>query len=231
MRIWIYGAPFNGKTTFASNFKGAKILSTDGNAEYLFPKEDIIPVKSATDLNNALQKLRANKPETLIIDTTEYLLDFLRFYWLERNKVEHESEIAYKGYGMLREFIWREVVNLANMCNNTIFISHEEVYVEKNKFGREVTYYTPQFDKNLKDKMMGLMSVVMRAVKISNEKNNSSYVLHIGHFDEEFGGTRLDIKETEIPNDLKAFADNFKKQDNPYVQDILKILNNDKENK
>ena len=171
MRIWIYGAPFNGKTTFASQFKGAKILSTDGNAEYLFPKEDIIRIKSAKDLNNALTTLRTNPPETLVIDTTEYLLDYLRFYFLEKNKVEHESDIAYKGYGMLRQFQWENIVNLANLANNVIFISHETVYVEKNKFGREITYYTPQFDDKLKDKMMGLMTVVMRAVKVSNEKN------------------------------------------------------------
>ena len=212
MRIWIYGAPFNGKTTFASQFKGAKILSTDGNAEYLFPKEDIIRIKSAKDLNNALTTLRTNPPETLVIDTTEYLLDYLRFYFLEKNKVEHESDIAYKGYGMLRQFQWENIVNLANLCDNVIFISHEAIYVEKNKFGREITYYTPQFDDKLKDKMMGLMSVVMRAVKISNEKNESSYMLHIAHTDEEFGGTRIPIRKTEIPNSKEDFDNNFLKK-------------------
>lgn len=209
MRIWIYGAPFNGKTTFASQFKGAKILSTDGNADYLFPKEDIIPIKDAKSLNEAMTKLRANPPETLVIDTTEYLLDYLRFYFLEKNKVEHESDIAYKGYGMLRAFQWESIVNLANMSPNVIFISHEAVYVEKNKFGREITYYTPQFDDKLKDKMMGLMTVVMRAVKVSNEKNDNSYMLHINHTDEEFGGTRVPVRKTEIPNSKEEFDKNF----------------------
>ena len=209
MRIWIYGAPFSGKTTFASQFKGAKILSTDGNAEYLFPAEDIIRVKDGNDLNNAINTLRKNPPETLVIDTTEYLLDYIRFYFLEKNKVEHESDIAYKGYGMLRQFTWEQIVKLANMCKDVIFISHEAVYVEKNKFGREITFYTPQFDDKLKDKMMGLMSVVMRAVKISNEKNDSSYMLHINHTDEEFGGTRLPVRQTEIPNNKEAFMNNF----------------------
>lgn len=209
MRIWIYGAPFNGKTTFASQFKGAKILSTDGNAEYLFPKEDIIRIKSAVDLNNALATLRKNPPETLVIDTTEYLLDYLRFYFLEKNKIEDEGDIAFKGYKMLRNFQWENIVNLANMCDNVIFISHETIYTEKNKFGREITYYTPAFDDKLKDKMMGLMTVVMRAVKSSNEKNESSYMLHIGHIDEEFGGTRIPIRQTEIENSKEAFENNF----------------------
>ena len=209
MRIWIYGAPFNGKTTFASQFKGAKILSTDGNADYLFPKEDIFRIKNAADLNNAITKLRANPPETLVVDTTEYLLDYLRFYFLEKNKIEDEGDIAYKGYKMLRSFQWSQIVSLANLCDNVIFISHEAIYTEKNKFGREITYYTPQFDDRLKDKMMGLMTVVMRAVKISSEKNENSYMLHIGHVDEEFGGTRIPIRKTEIPNSKEAFEANF----------------------
>lgn len=209
MRIWIYGAPFNGKTTFASQFKGAKILSTDGNAEYLFKSEDIIPVKSAVDLNNAITNIRKNSPETLVIDTTEYLLDYLRFYFLEKNKVEHESDIAYKGYGMLRSFQWEQIVKLANICKNVIFISHESIYTEKNKFGREITFYTPDFDDKLKDKMMGLCTMVIRAVKVSNEKNESSYRLHIANTDEEFGGTRIPIKSTDIENNMEVFKNNF----------------------
>ena len=57
--------------------------------------------------------------------------------------------------------------------------------------------------------MMGLMTVVMRAVKVSSEKNENSYMLHIGHVDEEFGGTRIPIRKTEIPNSKEAFEANF----------------------
>ena len=209
MRIWIYGAPFSGKTTFASNFKGAKILSTDGNAEYLFPKEDIIPIKSANDMKIALQKLRANPPKALIIDTTEYLIDYLRFQWLIDNKVDHESDIAYKGYGMLRSYIWEQIVTLANLCEDTIFISHESVIIEKNKFGREISKFEPDFDDKVKEKMAGLMTIIMRAVKTTNENNKNGYILHIGHLDEEMGGTRLPIKSTEIANDFNVFQNNF----------------------
>ena len=209
MRIWIYGAPFSGKTTFASQFPGAKILSTDGNADYLFPKEDIIRVRDGHELSDAMNQLKKNPPQTLIIDTTEYLLDYIRFYFLEKNKVDHESDIAYKGYGMLRQFTWEQIVKLANMSETVIFISHEAIYTEKNKFGREITKYAPQFDDKLTDKMTGLMSVVMRAVKISNEKNDSAYVLHIDHTDDELTGHRLPIKETEIPNSKEAFDANF----------------------
>ena len=209
MRIWIYGAPFNGKTTFASQFKNAKILSTDGNAEYLFPKEDIYRIKSYDDLDKAINELRKNLPETLVIDTTEYLLDYIKYKWYADNKVSHESEIAYRGYAMLRGFMWEQIVMLANLCDNIIFISHEAISIEKNKFGREITYYMPAFEEKLKDKMMGLMTIVMRAVIVGDEKSNQQYKLHIRHVDEEFGGTRMPIKATEIPNSFEAFKNNF----------------------
>lgn len=209
MRIWIYGTPFNGKTTFASQFKNAKILSTDGNAEYLFPKEDIYRIKSYDDLDKAINELRKNLPETLVIDTTEYLLDYIKYKWYADNKVSHESEIAYRGYAMLRGFMWEQIVMLANLCDNIIFISHEAISIEKNKFGREITYYMPAFEEKLKDKMMGLMTIVMRAVIVGDEKSNQQYKLHIRHVDEEFGGTRMPIKATEIPNSFEAFKNNF----------------------
>ena len=212
MRIWIYGAPFNGKTTFASQFKGAKILSTDGNAEYLFPKEDIYRIKSYQDLDKAVQEIKKNPPETLVIDTTEYLLDYIKFNWYVKNKVSHESEIAFKGYSMLRGEMWEQLFSLANICDNTIFISHEGVFVEKNKFGREITHFEPQFESAIKDKMHGLMTIVMRAVIVPDEKVGNQYKLHIRHTDEEFGGTRLPIKETEIDNDYDAFQNNFVKK-------------------
>ena len=31
IKIWIYGAPFSGKTTLANNFPDALMLNTDGN--------------------------------------------------------------------------------------------------------------------------------------------------------------------------------------------------------
>lgn len=209
MKIWLYGAPFSGKTTFASKFEGAKVISTDGNAEYLFKKEDIYRVKNYDDLNKAFIDIRAKNPKWLVVDTTSYLLDYVRTNWLTKNKVEHEGDIAYRGYAMLRAYEWEQILSLANLCDNVIFISHEDVYVTKNKFGREISNFAPTFEDKLKDKMMGLMTVTARMVKESSEKSEVSYKLHIGHLDEEVGGTRLPLKSTEIDATYDAFVNNF----------------------
>ncbi len=210
-RIWIYGQPFSGKTTFASKFPNAKVLSTDGNAKYLFKKEDVYEVRNYQELNDAMMDLR-NQPklETLIIDTTGYLLDYLKFYFLEKNNIEDPGDIAYKGWTMMRNMQWEVILNLSNLAETTIFISHEKQVIEKNKFGRELTTFEPDFDEKLRDRMTGLMTVVGRAVKDTSDKADTKYWLDIGHTDDEVGGTRIPIKKTRIELDYKAFKENMK---------------------
>ena len=210
MKVWLYGKVMSGKTTFASQFDNAYIISTDGNAEYTFPPEKILRVKNYKDLEKALEKLRTIKPDWLIVDTTSYLIDYLRFYWCDKNGVEHESEIAYKGYTMLRSFLWESMVHIANdFCDNVMFISHEQEIIEKNKFGREISKFQPVFEEKLRDQMSGLMGIIARTVKSISEDGTAKYELHISNSDDEFGGSRLAIKKTAIPLTKKDFDDNF----------------------
>lgn len=119
-------------------------------------------------------------------------------------------EIAYKGYVMLRNFLWETIVHIANdYCDNVMFISHEQEIIEKNKFGREISKFQPVFEEKLRDQMSGLMGVIARTVKSIGEDGTAKYELHISHSDDEFGGSRLAIKETAIPLTKKAFDDNF----------------------
>lgn len=181
-----------------------------GNAEYTFPPERILRVKNYKDLNNALDKLRTLKPDWLIVDTTSYLIDYLRFYWCDKNGVEHESEIAYKGYTMLRSFLWESIVHIANdFCDNVMFISHEQEIIEKNKFGREISKFQPVFEEKLRDQMSGLMGIIARTVVSISEDGKAKYELHIRHTDDEFGGSRLATKSTCIPLTKKDFDENF----------------------
>lgn len=199
----------SGKTTFASQFEDAYIISTDGNAEYTFPADKILRVRNYKELNDALAKLKTINPKWVIVDTTSYLIDYLRFYWCDKNGVEHESEIAYKGYTMLRSFLWESIFTIANSFDNVMFISHEQETIEKNKFGREISKFQPVFEEKLRDQMSGLMGIIARTVKSISEDGTAKYELHISNSDDEFGGSRLAIKKTSIPLTKKDFDDNF----------------------
>ena len=224
MKIWLYGKVMSGKTTFASQFEDAYIISTDGNASYTFAPDKILRVRNYKELNDAITKLKVIKPKWVIVDTTSYLIDYLRFYWYDRNGVEHESEIAYKGYTMLRSFLWESIFSIANAFDNVMFISHEQEIIEKNKFGREISKFQPVFEEKLRDQMSGLMGIIARTVKSTSEDGTAKYELHISNSDDEFGGSRLPIKKTSIPLTKKDFDENFKK-----LYDAEKIVRGEKD--
>lgn len=209
MKIWLYGKVMSGKTTFASQFENAYVISTDGNASYTFPPERILRVRNYDELDKAVEKLKTIKPSWVIVDTTSYLIDFIRLDWLTKNKVDHESELPYRGYTMLRSTIWEKILTIANSFDNVMFISHEQEVIEKNKFGREISKFQPVFEDKLRDQMSGLMGIIARTVKSIGEDGKAKYELHISHTDDEFGGSRLAIKETAIPLTKKAFDENF----------------------
>ena len=209
MKIWLYGKVMSGKTTFASQFENAYIISTDGNAEYSFDPDKILRVRNYDELDKAVEKLKSIKPTWVIVDTTSYLIDFVRLDWLVKNKVDHESELPYRGYTMLRSSIWERIFSIANSFDNVMFISHEQEVIEKNKFGREISKFQPVFEDKLRDQMSGLMGVIARTVKTTSEDGTLKYELHIGNSDDEFGGTRLAVKSTCIPLTKKDFDENF----------------------
>ena len=208
MKIWLYGKVMSGKTTFASQFENAYIISTDGNAEYSFDPDKILRVRNYDELDKAVEKLKSIKPTWVIVDTTSYLIDFVRLDWLVKNKVDHESELPYRGYTMLRSSIWERIFSIANSFDNVMFISHEQEVIEKNKFGREISKFQPVFEDKLRDQMSGLMGVIARTVKTTSEDGTPKYELHIGNSDDEFGGTRLAVKSTCIPLTKKDFDEN-----------------------
>ena len=110
---------------------------------------------------------------------------------------------------MLRSTIWEKILTIANSFDNVMFISHEQEVIEKNKFGREISKFQPVFEDKLRDQMSGLMGVIARTVKFTSEDGTPRYELHIGNSDDEFGGTRLAVKETSIPLTKEAFDENF----------------------
>lgn len=85
-RLWVE------KPLFGSQFENAYIISTDGNAEYTFSPDKILAVRDYKELDSAIARLKSIKPNWVIVDTTSYLLDYMRFYWCEKNGVEHESK-------------------------------------------------------------------------------------------------------------------------------------------
>ena len=216
MRIWLYGKPFSGKTTFVSDIPNSVILSTDGNAIGLFKKEDIVPIKNVNDISEFIKKFQEGNykgKDTIIIDVTEHIYDMLREYTLEKNKIEHESDSSWgKGWKLVEDAEWYTFSKLARLADNVIFISHEDEYIIKSPLGIETTNYRPALNSKLHDKMTGLMTIVCRASVKETTLNGQvvkKYYITIGDSSNELSGTRVKLKSTKIENSWKNFKNNI----------------------
>jgi len=216
MKIWIYGKPFSGKTTFVSGIPNSIILSTDGNAKGLFPEDRIIPIKTVEDLSKFTQAFQDGKYkgiDTIIIDVVEYLYDIIREYTLEKNKITYESDLGYaKGWRLVSDAEWFTFSKLARLAENVIFISHETQNTEISSIGKETTKFMPALNEKLHDKMTGLMTIVCRAIVKDIKLNDTitkKYYISIGDEANELSGTRVKLKSTKIENSWKEFQDNI----------------------
>lgn len=216
MKIWLYGKPFSGKTTFVSDIPNSLILSTDGNATGLFPEDRIVPIKNTDDISNFINDFQNGKykdVDYLIIDVVEHVYDMIREYTLEKNKLEHESDGSWgKGWQLVESAEWYTLSKLSRLAKNTIFISHEDEYTTKSAIGKETTCYRPALNSKLHDKMTGLMTIVCRAVLNETSVNNEivkKYYISFGNTSNELSGTRIKLKSTKIENSWKEFQDNL----------------------
>jgi hypothetical protein len=220
MRIWLYGRPFSGKTTFASKIPNAVILSTDGNATGLIKDENIIPIKSVPDLSKFMEDWKKGVykgKDTIIVDVLEHIYDMIREYTLEKNKIEHESDGSWgKGWQLVKDAEWYTISKLARLADNVIFLSHEEEYTVKSSIGKETTCYRPAITEKLHDELTGLMSIVCRAFVTEVSLNGQvvkKYNISIGDTSTELSGIRApyskNIKSTKIENDYDIFMKNI----------------------
>lgn len=217
MKLWLYGRPFSGKTTFVSKIPNSLILSTDGNAKGLFKDEQIIPIKSVQDLNNFINDFNNGKykAETIIVDVLEHVYDIIREYTLEHNKMEHETDLGYgKGYAVVKDAELFTFSKLLRLADNVIFLSHEDEYTETSILGKETTKYRPAISSKLHDKLAGFMTMIARTYVTETTLNGKivrKYYISIGDTANELSGTRLKIKETKIENDYNKFLENIEK--------------------
>ncbi len=214
--IWIYGAPFSGKTTFANQFPDPLMLNTDGNikfvdAPYIAIKDQIEVVGRMTkktqgwqifkDVIDELEKQK-NTFKTIIIDLLEDVYEQCRLYMYEKLGITHESDDSYRAWDKVRtEFLstLKRVVNLD--YSNIVLISHEDMTKDiTKKSGDKITAIKPNIQDKVANKVAGMVDIVARIVVDDNKRTISFKSDEV-----TFGGGRLLTKTNEIPLDYNAF--------------------------
>ena len=218
-KIWIYGQPFSGKTTFADKAPTPLNLNTDGNVKYVtmprVPIKDEITTEGRItnrkfawevfkDTVSELEK--CSDFETIVVDLLEDVYEDARLYIFDKYNIEHESDSGFgKGWDLVRTEFLKELKRLLDLGSdyNIILISHEDTSKDiTKKGGDKISSIQPNINEKVAKKVAGMVDIVLRAVE-----DNGKYTLNFKADEFTFGGGRLQgVKAKEIDSDWDALC-------------------------
>lgn len=232
-KIWVYGEPFSGKTTFAVKSPDHLVLSTDGNAQYC-----TVNFKQITDevsvngrittrklawqvFKEIIEKLETSNTytledggrsitvKTIVVDLTEDTYEMCRLFMYDKLKITHESDDSFRAWDKVRTEYLSTMRRLMNLPYDIVLISHEDTSKDiTKKSGENITAIKPNLQDKIANKLAGMTALVGRAVC-----DNGEYMLHIKPDEMTFGGGRLGINNIVIPLDWDEVSKLFEKKD------------------
>ena len=209
-KLWIYGAPFSGKTTFATASPDHYVLSTDGNAQYVTDNYKLITDEVTKNgriemrkyawqvLKDEIAKLETEqKYKTIIVDLVEDTYEMARLYMYNKLGISHESDDSFRAWDKIRTEYLSTIRRLMNLPYDIVLISHEDTSKDiTKKSGENITAIKPNVTDKVANKIAGMVALVGRAV-VENDK----YTLQVKTDEVTFGGGRLGINNVTLPLD------------------------------
>lgn len=212
--IWLYGAPFSGKTYLANEFPDPIMLNTDGNIKFIdapyIAIKDIVTVEGRItkrqlawdvfkDAINELEK-KQNDFKTIVVDLVEDTYEYCRLYMYDKLGIEHESDDSFRAWDKVRTEFLSTIKKLMNLdYENIIIISHEDTSKDiMKKSGDKITSIKPNINDKCANKLAGMVDIVARVIADDDDRKLSFKTSEV-----IFGGGRLSVKVSEIPCDYK----------------------------
>lgn len=216
--VWVYGAPFSGKTYFANSFPDPLMLNTDGNIKFV--DAPFIPIKDTVTVEGRLTKRKLayevfteavdelekkqNDFKTIVVDLLEDVYEACRVFICDRQGWKHESDDSFRAWDMVRSEFLNTLKRLLNLdYENIVLISHEDRTRDlTRKGGDKISSIKPNLQDKVANKVAGMVDLVARIVADDNER-----VLSFKASEVIFGGGRLTVRNKEIPLDYAAFCE------------------------
>ena len=208
-KIWIYGAPFSGKTTLACGSPKHFVLSTDGNAEYVTDSWKLIADEVKVEgrmtkrtfawevFKREIEKLerKENDYQTIILDLAEDTYEMARLYMYDKLKISHESDDSFRAWDKVRTEYLSTMRRFMSMDYDIVLLSHEDMTKDiTKKSGENITAVKPNMADKVALKLAGMVAFVGRAVC-----DNGNYQLQIKTDEVVFGGGRLGVSNVTVP--------------------------------
>lgn len=210
-KIWIYGAPFSGKTTLADQAPTPLNLNTDGNVKFVsMPRiyiKDEVKVEGrmtkrtfAWDIfKDAINELEKGSDfETIVVDLLEDEYEYCRLYMYDKLGITHESDDSFRAWDKVRMEYLKTLKKLLNLDYNIILISHEDTTKDiTKKSGDKITSIRPNIQEKMANKIAGMVDIVARVVV----NDDGSRTLNFKSNEVIFGGGRLtglNVTQTQL---------------------------------
>lgn len=220
VKLYLYGSPMSGKTTFANEFPDVLMLNTDGNIQYV--NSPFIAIRDQITMDGRIKKIKyaweifkesveeiiagQHNYKTIVIDLIEDIYEACRVYMYNKLEIEHESDAGYgKGYDMIKTEFLITMKRILNSGYNIILLSHDKIEEVKFKNGTSITSYTVNLQEKIAKKLAGMVDITARVVL---DSDNNRF-LDFTYNDYVFGGNRIGLKETKIPLKVEEFKKVF----------------------
>lgn len=232
IKIWVYGDPFSGKTTFANGAPMPLMLNTDGNVKFIDAPAIAIGDRLETEgrmtkkvfgwatFKEAIAELEKDSQgfETVVVDLVEGVYELCRSYMYDKRGWEHESDDSFKAWDIVRKEFLDTMRRLTNLDMNVILISHEDSSRDFTRpGGNKVTALKPNIGEKIAKQLAGMVDVVGRVVVRDGE-----HLLTFKTDETVFGGGRLTMGKTEIPLDWDTFDSTYHATNAAKVEETTK---------
>lgn len=183
-KVWMYGAPFSGKTTVCDAAPTPLNLNTDGNVKNVTMAR--LPIKDTMEgrqkklawevFKAAIDDLEAGSDfETILVDLVEDTYESCRLYMYKEMGITHESDDSFRAWDKVRTEFLSTYRRLLNLPYNIILISHEDLSKDITKrSGDKVTAIKPNIQDKIANKLAGMVDIVFRAV-VEDDKRYLSF--------------------------------------------------------
>lgn len=227
--VWLYGAPFSGKTFFANKFPNPLMINTDGNIKFV--DAPYIPIKDTVTVEGRITKRtlawetfkaviaelekKENDFDTLIVDLLEDTYEHCRLYMYDQMNITHESDDSFRAWDKVTVEFLSTIRRLVNLdYSNIILISHEDASKDiTRKGGDKITAIKPNLREKVANKIAGMVDIVARVIS-----ENETRTLSFKTSEVIFGGGRLTAIQNEIPLDYEAFCEVYEEANKNAVE-------------
>lgn len=212
-KMWIYGAPFSGKTTVCDAAPTPLNLNTDGNVKTVTMAR--LPIKDTMEgrqkklaweiFKAAIDDLEAGSGfKTIVVDLLEDTYESCRLYMYNQMGITHESDDSFRAWDKVRTEFLSTFRRLLNLPYNIILISHEDMSKDITKrTGDKITAIKPNIQDKIANKIAGMVDIVCR-VLVEDDGRYLSFKSDAVIF----GGGRISGHDkTQIPLSWDAIED------------------------